>query len=455
MKKKVIAVFDIGKTNKKLLLFDEKLKVVFQSEEKFETTIDDDGDECDDIQLIENWIQKSLKDILEDDRYDLRGLNFSTYGASLVFLDDKGKRITPLYDYLKNIPGDISEELYAQYGGKDEFCRKTASPALGNMLNSGVQILWLKQQKPEVYSKVKYILHFPQYLFYIFSNKILSEHTSIGCHTGMWDFDNMKYHCWLEDEEIALPQPMPNNYVAECSVYNEKVNVGTGIHDSSSSLVPYLVSASDKFILISTGTWCISMNPYNYEPLKAEELEQDCLCYLSVDEKPVKSSRLFMGHIHDVNVSKLTKFFNVASDAYKHVETDDARIQKHLLEEKAMFFKNGMSEDYMDNEVDLGQFEDFSEAYHALMYDLTRLNVEKIKLVLAQNDDVKRIYVSGGFAKNEIYIKLLAGVFSDKEIFTSEVDNSSAVGAALSIWGVMESSMPDVGLGLKKWESIK
>lgn len=454
MKQRVIAVFDIGKTNKKFLLFDEKMNVVFQNEEKFDTTIDEDGDECDDIEKIEAWIHKTLKDKIKEDFYDLRGINFSTYGASLVFLDENGQRLTPLYDYLKDIPDHISGNLYKEYGGKDEFCRKTASPALGHMLNSGVQILWLKEQKPDLFSQVKYILHFPQYLSWLFTKRILSEHTSIGCHTGMWDFDKMRYHRWLEDNNIALPQPMPNDYVVESNVEKQKLNVGTGIHDSSASLVPYMVSAKEKFILVSTGTWCISMNPYNYEPLKAEELEQDCLCYLSIDEKPVKSSRLFLGHIHDVNVSRLTEFFGVSEGAYKQVKTDLSIMKKHFSGEKCVFFKDGMSDDYIDDYVDLAQFKDFAEAYHRLMFDLTRLNVEKINLVLTCDDNVQRIYVSGGFARNEIYVILLAGFFPNKDVFTSEVDNSSALGAALSIWNVMETPVPNVGLGLKKWTNV-
>ncbi|MFW5753192.1 MAG: FGGY-family carbohydrate kinase [Marinilabiliaceae bacterium] len=451
MKQKVIAVFDIGKTNKKFLLFDEALNVVFQQEEKFDAILDDDGDECDDIEKIEAWIHQSLKEKTSDDRYEVMGMNFSTYGASLAFLDKNQHRLTPLYDYLKNIPQHISENLYEQYGGKDEFCRKTASPALGHMLNSGMQILWLKEQKPAVYEKITDVLHFPQYLSHLFTKRVLSEHTSVGCHTAMWDFDNMQYHRWLSDHNIMLPNPSPNDTVIECNVNGEKLKVGTGIHDSSSSLVPYMVSATEKFILISTGTWCINMNPYNYEPLTSEELEQDCLCYLSIDEKPVKSSRLFMGHIHDANVARLTKFFSVSEDAYKKVNAELSVLRKFFAKDNYVFFENGLADDYVDRVVDLAQFNDFSEAYHRLMFDLTRLNVEKIKLVLTREDDVKRLYVSGGFARNEIYVKLLAGFFPDKEVYTTQVENSSALGAALSIWDVMEKDVPDVGLDLKKW----
>ncbi len=64
------------------------------------------------------------------------------------------------------------------------------------MLNSGFQALWLKEKKPGVFGQVKTILHFPQYLSFLLSGRISSEHTSLGCHTGLWDFDHMAYHPW-------------------------------------------------------------------------------------------------------------------------------------------------------------------------------------------------------------------------------------------------------------------
>jgi len=57
------------------------------------------------------------------------------------------------------------------------------------MLNSGMQILWLKKYKPGLFANVCTILHFPQYLSFLISKEIRSEFTSIGCHTAMWDFD--------------------------------------------------------------------------------------------------------------------------------------------------------------------------------------------------------------------------------------------------------------------------
>ena len=90
MKKDVIAVFDIGKTNKKILLFDEQLQVVYEKEQKFPEIKDDDGFECDDIDALEKWMFETLERLLLDRVYTLKALNFTTYGATLAYLDSKG-----------------------------------------------------------------------------------------------------------------------------------------------------------------------------------------------------------------------------------------------------------------------------------------------------------------------------------------------------------------------------
>ncbi|MEI8226523.1 MAG: FGGY family carbohydrate kinase, partial [Bacteroidota bacterium] len=286
MKETVIAIFDIGKTNKKILLFNNDLKVISETEEKFPVIEDDDGFECDDIELIEKWIKESIIRLVYSYKYDLKAVNFTTYGATLVYLDANGKRLTPVYNYLKPIDEKIPESLYKRYGGRDEFCRRTASPALG-MLNSGIQPLWLKAVKPDVFSKIKHILHFPQYLSYTLTGKIYAEHTSIGCHTALWDFDNMSYHPWVKVRGLILPEPVPIGTLNDIVIEGKKLKIGIGIHDSSSSLAPYFAGSKGKFLLLSTGTWCINMNPFNTEKLTAEQLDNDCLCYMSITRQPV------------------------------------------------------------------------------------------------------------------------------------------------------------------------
>lgn len=448
MKDSVIAIFDIGKTNKKILLFNEELKVISEKEEKFAQVLDDDGFECDDIELIERWIKDSLSGIIKSDKYNLQAINFATYGATVVYLDEDGKRLTPVYNYLKPIDDKIPENLYKRYGGVNEFCRRTASPALG-MLNSGMQALWLKSTKPEIFRKVKHILHFPQYLSYGLTGKLYSEHTSIGCHTALWDFDNMNYHPWVSAHGLNVPEPVSVSTTDEVTIGGKKVKVGIGIHDSSASLAPYFSLNKGKFLLLSTGTWCINMNPFNDERLTSDQLDKDCLCYMSITRQPVKSSRLFLGHLHDEGLRFINEHFRKPDGHYKRVKADKklAASLKSKYGRKKIFFKTGTySREFMDY-VDMYEFSDFEEAYHQLMNELCDLTVESIRLVLQEKDDIANFYITGGFSKNELFLHNIWEAFRQKMVFTSEISNSSALGAALVVAG----TKPVLNLGLTEY----
>ena len=284
--KKVIAVFDIGKTNKKIFLFDKDFEVVYKDLVRFDEIVDDDSYPCDDIESIEKWIKNEVKTIQDKKEFSIRAINFSTHGATLVYLDKYGKRTTPLYNYLKPLDFDFTP-FYEANGGIEEFSRKTASPAYG-MLNSGLQMYWLKHYKPHFWSKSTTILHYPQYLSYLFSHKISVDYTSIGAHTAIWDFDTMQYHSWLSKENIKLPEPEPGKYATLALVNGQEIAVGKGLHDSSSSIIPLWEdneSSNREFILLSTGTWIICMNPYSKESLTAEQLKNDCLCFMTPDKK--------------------------------------------------------------------------------------------------------------------------------------------------------------------------
>lgn len=118
---KVCAVFDIGKTNKKLFLFDENYEIVMEEQSQFEEVLDDDGYVCDDLINLKNWMQSSFERVLKNSEYQVVGLNFSAYGASLVHLNHSGKILTPLYNYLKDFSKSLHDTFTEKYWQKCLF----------------------------------------------------------------------------------------------------------------------------------------------------------------------------------------------------------------------------------------------------------------------------------------------------------------------------------------------
>lgn len=430
----VIAIMDVGKTNKKLFLFDRNYKIVYEKSARFTEITDEDGDPCENLESLRISLFDSLRDVFQIKEFNVKAINFSAYGASFVYIGEEGTPVAPLYNYLKVYPKGLKQKFYITYGGEDDFSYRTASPVLGS-LNSGMQFYRIKHQKPELFNRIKWALHLPQYLSYLISGHVGSDITSIGCHTNLWDFTKNEYHNWVYKEDIAqkLAPLLPSDHVEPAAFLGTNFKVGIGLHDSSAALIPYQVSFQEPFVLISTGTWCISLNPFNNDPLTPEELARDCLCYLHYGGKPVKASRLFAGHEHEQGVTRIAEYFNQDPVRYKSIAYNP-EISTHLKKDKVSSAEHASTGIHQSifGDRDLSDFKNDEEAYHQLMLDIVTQQHASTGLIL-KGTAVKRIFVDGGFSKNSIYMNLLASVFPQLEVFAASMAQATAVGAALAI----------------------
>ena len=418
----VLLIFDIGKTNKKLFLFNEAYQVVHEIAAQLDETIDEDGFPCEDIIALSNWITSSIASIKQHQSFDIQQIHYSAYGASFVFIDKELNPLPPFYNYLKPFKDSTLQQFELSYGAMEQMSLATASPYLGN-LNSGLQLYRMKLEQPEKYNKIKWALHLPQYIHFLITGKLASDMTSIGCHTMLWNFAKNNYHDWVIQEGVDKILP--------------PIEAQVGLHDSSSALIPYLSSFSEPFVLISTGTWCISLNPFNETILTTNELNQDTLCFLSYTKKPVKASRLFSGKEHEQGVLALNKYFNKAANYYTQVKYD-----AHIP----------LVANFNSNE--LSSYVDFETAYHHLVGGLVKKQITSTNIIIA-NTKVNRIFVDGGFSNNELFMNLLAKAYHQYEVYAAAIPQASALGAALAVhhkWNT--KSIPNNLISLKYYSTI-
>ena len=433
----VTAVFDIGKTNKKFFLFDENLKEVHNSYTRLDAIPDEDGFPSEPIIPLREWMLETFQTALKSTEFEIKRLNFSGHGASFVHTDDQGEPVTPLYDYLKPFPEDLLERFYSENGGKMAFCQKTSSPPLA-MLNSGLQIYFLKYAKPDMFKNVRHCLHLPQYLSLIFTGEMVSDYTSIGCHTGLWDFEKMDYHDWVKREGIEplLPPILPGNSLLKTKPELGGIPCGIGVHDSSGALLPYLKQETEPFALLSTGTWAISINPFNKTSLSESELNTDCLQFLSISGQPIKISRLFIGEEHKYQVDEMYAYWNLPLGTYKKLRFEEDWYQKvSTSSKKRIGFHYLKPADYgleKADSSDWSSFSEFKEAYYTFLHELTDIQVASLQLVLA-GSPVTRLFVDGGFNANHIFLEMLRKKLPGMEIIPSDFPNGSALGAAMLV----------------------
>lgn len=437
MSKPVTLVFDIGKTTKKALLFDREFNVVDEKTEIFTETTDEEGFPCEDLQAVSDWVLAIIRHTTSDPSLNVGAINFSAYGASLVAVSRDGELIKPFYNYLKPFPEHLRERFFTSYNADNDLFEATASPWLG-MLNSGLQAYWLKYEKPRAFNRIDTLLHLPQYFPFLVSKRKFCEKTSVGCHTMLWDFQNSDYHRWAKAEGISqlFPGVGRADEIFDLEFAGKKIRCGVGVHDSSAALMPYLVSMKQKFLLLSTGTWNICFNPFNKEPLTPEELRRDCLSYMTYQGDPVKASRIFLGHEHEVQQKELAAYFNVSADFYKSVSFNqrvfDALVDAGTSNKK--FHPIGMEgtgplPEKVKEKTDYAAFPDFEEAQHQLMRDLCQWQKIAIDLVEPAGE-IKDLILVGGFSKSRLFLEVLKRELPDRKIYLSDHPRASALGAA-------------------------
>ena len=61
------------------------------------------------------------------------------------------------------------------------------------------------------------------------------------------------------------------------------------------------------------------------------------------------------------------------------------------------------------------------------------MDMQVVATRLILSDSVRKIFVDGGFARNSVYMHLLASAFPLFEVFATHIAQASAVGAAMAI----------------------
>lgn len=442
MKQPATLIFDIGKTAKKVLLFDHSFHVVEEQAESFAEIKDDDGFASENLSLVSEWVTSMLDYYVGNSRYNITHINFSAYGASLVHLDEKNTPLDSFYNYLKPFPDHHRSEFLLKYDSNHDLLAATASPMLG-MLNSGLQLFWMKRMKPELFKKIKTSLHLPQYFAQLLSGKNFCEITSVGCHTMLWDFNKKTYHHWVDAEGLTslFPAMQLSDYSFPVEYRSTKVNLGIGVHDSSAALMPYLATMHEPFMLLSTGTWNIAFNPFNETPLTQEELKKDCLCYLTYQGKPVKASRIFLGHEHEVQAKAMQEFFKTGRDEHMKIRFNEGVYNRLSITHNTskMIYPAGMEgsgpiPEKQTQRTNWNAFENIEEAYHQLVKYLVKWQLMSLDLV---NPDkkVRNIIVVGGFTKNPLFLEILKREARQLNILLSDHPRAAALGAAWLVCG--------------------
>ncbi|MDR1107011.1 MAG: carbohydrate kinase [Treponema sp.] len=478
-----IAVIDIGMTNKKVAVYDDALRQVHAVYRNFPPKIID-GLETHDLQAMEDWFLSELAEAAK--AYPVKAIAVTTHGATFVCTGEDGKPVVPCV-YYTHEPGEaFHREFYERFGRPEDLQARTGTPNLMAMINPAKGLFFARKRYGDLFGKVRHVLPYPQYWGCRFTGKTGAEGTYMGCHSYLWDqvegrLSSVALGLGLEglipdtlDKSWDILGTITGETAARTGLCPDTI-VTMGIHDSNSSLLPHFAKKGETgFLLNSTGTWCVSMNPVKKYGFAPEELGKVVFFNISAFGTPVKTSIFLGGQEFDI-WSKILMNLHGRDDFPPY----DRELYRLVLKEKRVFLLPELTpgtgqfphsrprvvedgREYPFAEISAAGkpgalkgkpgagrdlpgglppcFADYEKAFAALrvslvMQSLTAL--ERTGLVSGAE-----VYTEGGFRKNDAYNALLSGALKNNRVFLTNIAEATALGAAMTAKTALTGKMP-------------
>ncbi len=175
-----IGVVDIGKTNKKVLIYDLNLRCVDSAYKNFDE-FEEDGIIYEDLKNMSLWIEEQLKKFAL--KYTIKAISVTTHGAFAVGIDESGALAVPPVAYTTDAGEEFRTDFFETFGDPISLKKATGTTEIGSLINVGKLIYFWKKKWPEQFKNIWKILNMPQYFGYLFTNQIGAEPTYVGCHS--------------------------------------------------------------------------------------------------------------------------------------------------------------------------------------------------------------------------------------------------------------------------------
>ena len=477
-------------TNKKIAIYDDSLRQLDAKYRVFESLCVK-GLPCHDLEGMEAWFIAELKNFAQ--RYPIKALAVSAHGATFVCVGRDNKCVVPcvLYTHEPSLTDDdFHRRFYKRFGKPEELQERTGTPAFKAMINPAKGLFFAREQFSEEFKKVRAVLPYPQYWGLRFTGKTGVESTYMGNHTYLWDQIDHTLSAVAEQLGIASLIPVAAassnastalrkswdvlgtisaDFASATGLAKETI-VTMGIHDSNSALLPHFATkGSGGFILNSTGTWCVIMNPVDSYGFAPDELGKVVFFNISAFGAPIKTAIFLGGQEFETWSRLIQKKFERAD-----LPGWDEELYRAILKEKRLFLlpeltpgsgqfphsrariiEDGITYYFDDlsstdprpptsdsqlpipdspfptpNSSFLIPHSPYESLFAALCISLVMQTLTALERTgIAKNTEV---CTEGGFRKNEAYNRLLTSALADNKVYLTDIAEATALGAAMT-----------------------
>lgn len=353
------------------------------------------------------------------------------HGAGFAAIVDGALAFAP-FDYEAVPPQGLS----ADYAAARAPFAETGSPALPQGLNLGAQVWWAQSLHPDVMDRAT-LVPWAQYWAWWLSGVAVSEPTSLGCHSDLWSPETADW------SSLAIAQGWDRRFaplaaagtvigtitpgLAAATGLSPDVRVLAGLHDSNAALMAargHAAIARNEATVLSTGTWFIAMR-LPATPVATADLPEarDCLVNVDAYGQPVPSARFMGGREIEALIEIDTRRVDIKPDQPHLLAAVPAVLAAGAMHLPTLAPGCGPYPTGQGRWV--AQPEDWYERRAAACLYAALVTDRMLGLIGAR----ERLLVEGRFAEAEVFVRALASLRPDMEVYVGSAHNDVSFGA--------------------------
>ncbi|WP_129044540.1 gluconokinase [Companilactobacillus metriopterae] len=439
---------DIGTTSTKAVLYDMKGNVIAYANKGYQLYQDEPGmaeEDPDDIfeAIIDVLSQVMRKGKVKPD--ELKGVSFSSAMHSLILMDENDEPLTRAITWADNRAAKYSDQLKENGLGKEIYA-KTGTPI--HPMAPLSKILWIKNEKPELFSKTKKFIDLKTYVFFKLFGEYNMEY-SIASATGMFNIFELKWEPQALEMLGLSEDKLPN--LVEPTDKISGIDPSYGKVTGITADVPFIYGASDGVLsnlgvnAIDPGVLAVTIGTSGAVRVVVDKPVVDpngnLFCYALTKDKwvvggPVNNGGIVFRWVRDQLFApeKITaeqmqiSSYDILTQIAEKIPagSDGLLFHPYLGGERAPIWNAYARGSFFGLTRQHTRAHMVRSALEGIVYNLYMVML----MIEGVAGKPKSIQATGGFARSELWRQMLADIF-EQDVTIPESFESSCLGAAV------------------------
>ncbi len=429
----IIGGLDVGTTGCKLTVYDDQGNYLYNSYKEYDVSRQSGEHEID-AEIIFDAVCDVIRDTASS--YELSAIGVTTFGETFVALDEDDNVLLPSMLYTDPRGGEECKKLCELLGEKRLTEIAGVKP---HQMYSLPKMMWIKNNRPEIFAKVKRMLLMEDYIVYKLTGEACIDY-SLAARTMALDIRNK---CWSEEilraagiDKNLLSVPVPAFHVAgemkedvaECLGISRSVKIVNGAHDQVASAVGAGAFEVGQAV-DGTGTVeCVT-------PVFDKIPDHETLYEEGYSVVPYVFDGTYVCYALSFTGGATLKWFRDNLSEEKSYAVLDSKVKSEPTGIMILPHFAGAANPYMDNDskaamIGLTLEHTASDIYQALMEGVTYEIMTNIEHLECFGITPEKLIATGGGASSDVWLQIKADILN-RPITTLSAKEVGACGTCM------------------------